>query len=300
MMNNKIIERENESASIEKLTAQREIYSIAKFLFILQTLFSVVILVLLSFSQLLFQCIDFTLIIATISLLAVIIDYGLEIKINRLKELAAKVQEHFDTYVLQLNWNSILCLDKPEYDLIHNYYQQHKEKNDISQFVNWYEPEIQKVEENVARLICQKTNCNYDKSIRKRYNTVVMWTGIITISLIILFTIFSGLTLAKILLTIIFPSIPILQWTLRNIHSNNQSILTLEQLNSLINSNWEQAKNGLNIDNSTLRQIQDGIFLNRKSSPLIPDYVYNKMRSKLEKQTRYTVKQLVNEILSKK
>lgn len=299
-MNNKIIDRENESASIEKLAAQREIYSIAKLLFILQTLFAVVILVLLSFSQLLFQCIDFTLIIATISLLAVIIDYGLELKINKLKELGAKVQEHFDTYVLQLNWNSILCLDKPEYDLIHNYYEKHKEKNDISQFINWYEPEIHKVDENVARLICQKTNCIYDKSIRKRYNTVVMWTGIVTISLIILFTIFSGLTLAKILLTIIFPSIPILQWTLRNIHSNNQSILTLEQLNSLINSNWEQAKNGLNIANSTLRQIQDGIFLNRKSSPLIPDYVYNKMRSKLEKQTRYTVNQLVNDILNDK
>lgn len=299
-MTNEIIERENESASIEKLAAQREIYSIAKLLFIFQTLFSVVILVLLSFSQLLFECIDFRLIIATVSLLAVILDYGLEIKINKLKELAAKIQELFDTYVLQLTWNSILCLDKPEYVLIHNYYQKHKVKNDLSKFVNWYEPEIQKVEENIARLICQKTNCNYDKTIRKRYNTVVMWTGIITLSLIILFTIFSGITLAKVLLTVIFPSIPILQWTLRNIHSNNQSILTLEQLNSLINSNWEQAKNGLIIDNSTLRQIQDGIFLNRKSSPLILDYVYNKMRSKLEMQTHYTVNQLVDEILNRK
>ena len=299
-MNNKIIERENESTSIEKLAAQREIYSIAKLLCILQTLFSVAILVLLSFSQLLFQCIDFTLTIATVSLLAVIIDYGLELRINKLKELAAKVQEKYDTYVLQLNWNSILCLEKPEYDLIHNYYQKHKAKSDLTKFVNWYEPVIQKVDENVAQLICQKTNCNYDKSIRKRYNIVVMWTGIITLTSIILFTIFSGLTLAKILLTIIFPSIPILQWALRNIHSNNQSILTLEQLNSLINSNWERAKNGLNIDNSTLRQIQDGIYLNRKSSPLIPDYVYNKMRNKLEKQTHYTVNHLVDEILNRK
>ena len=299
-MNHKIIERENESASIEKLAAQREIYSTAKVLSIVQTLFSIIVLVLLSFGQLLFQSIDFTLIIATVSLIAVILDYVIEIKISQLKELAAKIQEYFDTYVLQISWNSILCLGKPEYDLIHNYYQKYKKRNDCSKLINWYEPEIHKVEGNIAKLICQKTNCNYDKSIRKRYNSAIKWTGIVTLSLIILFTIFSGLTFAKILLTIIFPAIPILQWTLKNINSNNQSILTLEQLNDLINSNWNQAKNGIAVDISTLRQIQDGIYLNRKASPLIPDYVYNKMRTKLESQTYYSINQLVDEILNEK
>lgn len=299
-MNHKIIERENESASIEKLAAQREIYSIAKVLLIIQTLFTVILLVLLSFSQLLFQNIDFTLIIATVSLIAVLLDYGLEIKISQLKELASKIQEYFDTYVLQLSWNSILCLVKPEHDSIYKYYQKYKKRNDCSELINWYEPEIQKVEGNVAKLICQKTNCTYDKSIRRKYNSVIEWTGTITLSLIVIFTIFSGLTFAKVLLTIIFPAIPILQWTLKNIKSNNQSILTLEQLNDLINSSWIEVKNGVKIDSSALRQIQDGIYLNRKGSPLIPDFVYKKMRTKLESQTYYSVSQLVDELLNRK
>lgn len=299
-MNHKIIERENESASIEKLAAQREIYSIAKVLLIIQTLFSVILLVLLSFSQLLFQNIDFTLIIATVSLIAVLVDYGLELKISQLKELASKIQEYFDTYVLQLSWNSILCLVKPEHDSIYKYYQKYKKRNDCSELINWYEPEIQKVEENVAKLICQKTNCTYDKSIRRKYNSVIEWTGTITLSLIVIFTIFSGLTFAKVLLTIIFPAIPILQWTLKNIKSNNQSILTLEQLNNLINSSWIEVKNGVKIDSSALRQIQDGIYLNRKGSPLIPDFVYKRMRTKLESQTYYSVSQLVDELLNRK
>ena len=185
-------------------------------------------------------------------------------------------------------------------DSIYKFYQKYKKRNDCSELINWYEPEIQKVEENVAKLICQKTNCTYDKSIRRKYNSVIKWTGTITLSLIVIFTIFSGLTFAKVLLTIIFPAIPILQWTLKNIKSNNQSILTLEQLNNLINSSWIEVKNGVKIDSSALRQIQDGIYLNRKGSPLIPDFVYKKMRTKLESQTYYSVSQLVDELLNRK
>lgn len=297
-MSHKIIERENETSSLEKLAAQREIYSDAKVFFILQTLVSVILLVLLSFTQLIIPSYDFTLIIATISLFVVIIDYLMDIHIGNLKEKAAKIQEYFDTYVLQLKWNNILCLEKPEYDKIYNYTQKHKKKSDFLELSNWYESDINKVSEEIAILICQKTNCNYDKSIRKRYNSVILWTGIITLSLILIFTIFSGISFAKILLTVLFPAIPIIQWTLKNINSNNQSISALEQLNSLINANWELAKKGNELSKIELRQIQDGIYLNRKSSPLIPDYVYNKMRNKLEAQTHYTVNQLVEEILN--
>ena len=297
-MSHRIIERENETSSLEKLAAQRQIYSVAKVFFILQTSISVLLLVLLSFTQLIIPKYDFTLIIATISLFAVVIDYYLDIYVNSLKEKAAKIQEYFDTYVFQLNWNNILCLEKPEYDKIYHYSQKHKNKSDFSELSNWYEPEINNVSENVAILICQKTNCNYDKSIRKRFNSVFLWIGIITLCLILIFTIFSGISLAKILLTVIFPAIPIIQWTMKNINSNNQSISTLEQLNSLINTNWELVKSGSNINKIELRQIQDGIYLNRKNSSLIPDYVYNKMRKKLEAKTRYTVNELVEELNS--
>lgn len=299
-MNHLIIERENKKASIEKLAAQREIYSQAKVLFIFQTLISVLLFVILSFSQLIFKSIDFTLTIATVSLMVLIVNYGLERRISYLKELAAKVQELFDTYVLQLKWNNILCLDKPEYDVVHKYFQKHKKGKDFSQFANWYEPEIQKVKEDVAKLICQKTNCNYDKDIRVKYNSIIIWIGTIAMSLIVVFAVFSEQTLAKLILTVFFPTIPILQWTYMNINSNKKSIVILEELNSLINLEWNKAKNGEVIENSTLRQIQDGIFLSRKSNPLVPDFIYEKMRDKLEVQTYYSVSQLVDEILNEK
>jgi hypothetical protein len=114
-----------------------------------------------------------------------------------------------------------------------------------------------------------------------------------------LFGTFSGLTLAKLVLTVIAPIAPIMQWTQKNVIANSQSIKTLEELNCLINATWEEVKNGGTISENRIRQIQDGTFINRKGSPLIPDFVYDRLRPNLEKKTHYTVKALVQEYSSR-
>jgi hypothetical protein len=240
--------------------------------------------------------VDFNLIIATWSLIVLFLDFFLDHYINNLKETGAKIQELFDTYVLQIEWNNILCADKPEYNEVCRFYEQHKKRHDLSKFNDWYEAEIATVPEHTGKLICQKTNCNYDVTIRNRYKSVVLWIGIIAIILLLIFAIFSEMTLAKLVLTVLVPSAPITQWMYKNVTSNTESIKNLKQLNSLLNSAWEDAKNGVVIEDFKIRQIQDGIYLNRKGNPLIPDFVYNRLRSKLEAETRYTVGQLVREL----
>jgi hypothetical protein len=105
---------------------------------------------------------------------------------------------------------------------------------------------------------------------------------------------------SEIILFIIFPCAPVIQWTLNNINTNNASIKNLERLNSLINSTWEKLKGGSSIEDCTIRQIQDGIFINRRGNPLIPDFVYNLLRDKFEKQMHYSVTELLKEINSSK
>jgi hypothetical protein len=296
MKNNKsIVSKENEKACIEKLVAQKKLYSNAKVLFYIQAFISVVSLVILSFVQLVFNEIDFTLIIATLSILALFADNFLSKCIDKTKEKASKIQEYFDTYVLDIKWNQILCGDRPEHDEICYYYHQYIRNHDLSKFQNWYEPEIDLVPIIAGKIICQKTNCTYDSKIRKKFNNAIIAIYIITIVLISLFTVFSDIYLSKIILTLIFPSIPIIQWTYNNVSTNNDSINNLEQLNRLINATWEDVKNGKTIEENTIRQIQDGIFLNRKESVLIPDFVYNCLRNKLERNTHYSVSQLVND-----
>jgi len=291
-----ILKRENEIPSLDKLCAQREIYTTAKKYFYLQIFVAVISLFMLSLAQLIFSSLNFTLAIATYSIMAVIADNLLERHISKLKERASKVQELFDTYVLDIRWNYILCSSKPEYHEICEYNKKHLSKNDYSKLVNWYEVEIDNVDGLTGKIICQKTNCNYDSIIRKKYSNVVLIIGITTIVSIILFTIFTDISFAKIILTVVFPAVPIIQWTQKNIITNNDSIKNLEQLNSLLNSTWNNIKGGIVIDELVIRQIQDGIYLNRKGSPLIPDFIYEKLRPKLEEQTYYTVSQLVREI----
>jgi hypothetical protein len=293
---NTIVTRENEDRSVEKLAAQRQIYSKAKILFGFQTFMSVLLLALLSFAQLILPTIDFTLFIATASIIAVFTDDFLERYINNLKESAAKIQELFDTYVLNIKWNSILCYEKPEFDDICDYSTKYKEKHDLSELHDWYESEIETIPENKGVIICQKTNCNYDSKIRRKYNSVILTIGISTIILILLFTIFSEITLSKIILTVFFPALPIIQWTYKNIMANKESIAIIERLRSLVNSAWDDIKDGQTIADDRIRQIQDGIFLNRKGNPLVFDFIYNRLRDKLEKQIHYTVNQLINEL----
>lgn len=296
MNSSTILSRENESSSIEKLVAQREIYSLAKCVFYIQAFLSVIILVLLSFAQLILSEIDLKLVIATASIFAVISGNLLDVYIDKLKGKASRIQELFDTYVLNIEWNPILCREKPEHSEIFHYHSKSKETNDLGKFNNWYDAAIIGVSEQTGKIICQKTNCTYDSAIRKKFNIVVLIIGITTILVILLFTIFSGVSISKIILTVIFPAAPIIRWTQRNIIINSESIKNLEQLNNLINRVWDKLKNGQVPSDHIIRQIQDGIFLNRKGSILIPNFIYDRLRDKLEKQTHYSVSELVKEI----
>jgi hypothetical protein len=180
-MINNIPERENEQNSIEKLAAQCEIYSIAKTFFYIQTSLSVLLMILLSFIKLLFPEIDLTLVIATTSIFVILADTLLSNHIVSLKEAASKIQEYFDIYVLNLEWNNILCGEKPEHNDIYKYFKKYESRKNMAVFYNWYDTKIQNVPELTGKIICQKSNCIYDSLIRNKYNTVVISVGILAI-----------------------------------------------------------------------------------------------------------------------
>ena len=89
---------------------------------------------------------------------------------------------------------------------------------------------------------------------------------------------------------------PILSLTLKLYNEHNTSVKNLESLKSNINSLWLSIlkENSSNLD-ITIRQIQDKIFMNRKSNPLVPDWVFNKLQNGLEEQMYYSVNQLIEE-----
>lgn len=295
---NDIVNRENEPDSIKMLIAQRELYSWVKWLTVVQFGLSVVLPTSLAFAQIHYKSISFDLIIGGTSFLSVILsEWLLDMLIDSIKEKASKIQESFDCHVLNISWNRVLAPELPEHGQIFRNYVSSKYARDPSKLVNWYELDVAKVPEDVGRIICQKTNCNYDNSIKRKYQWLILGVSAIALFAIVFPSFFNNLTVQEVLLTLICPMMPVFQWTVKHILKISQSVSTLTHLNSKLNGLFEQSKLRQNLD-CDFRQIQDGIFLNRMEKPLIPDFIYNMLRDNLEKETKYTVEKLVEEYLN--
>jgi len=298
-MGSNIIERENENSSIEKLAAQSALYTRAKVFFYLQAIISVLFVVLLSFLQHFVKTNEFSLVIAFYSLLAMILDFVLEKNISSVKEKAAKIQEKFDTYVLNIPWNHILVGAKPEHGEILLYYKKYTKNKTTEKLFNWYSVDITKLSGNIAKLICQKSNCNYDISIRKHFNLIIYIISSVSFLCIVINSLISGITVANLFLITLAPLAPLFQWAYKHIDNNRNSISKIATLTTIIDSSWEDVKKSKVIADSTIRYIQDSIYLNRTANPLMPDFLYNILRPRNEATMNYTVQELVREYENK-
>lgn len=299
-----IIEKENFSINIKRLAAQRELYSLGKTYFNLQLILNVVGTTLLLVAGLLLNhfCeikIDWirTFYAFTILLIDNLVITNL---INQLRQKASSIQELFDCDVLNIEWNKILVGDKPNNEDVNKFYKKHLVKNkDLSGFDNWYATSISEVKSNAAKIICQRSNFSYDFALRNYFIRWVVGIAVTLLIIIVFSSCLNDVSARTLFVSGLFPYLPILSMALKLFNEHNSSIKSLESLKSAINSAWASLLKKEEISEQTIRQIQDKIFLTRKSNPLIPDKIYNKLRSNLEDQMYYSVNLLVEEYKSK-
>lgn len=293
-----IIEEQNKEPHIFELAAQKKIYSIGKGWFYTQVALAVPVPIILSIAQSILGKTgeEFAWVFALYGILAAFSEIILDTKISKLKELAAKIQEKFDCAVLNIQWNNILTNNRPDAELIYLYYSSYIESESLDQLYNWYSLKIETIKTNIATIICQRTNCTYDFSIRKKFRIIVIITAIITfIVLFIVFT-YRDFSLKQFLLTVLTPSIPVFILAFKQIKVNNESITILEQLKNAIEAILLTAKLTDQIDQQKIRQIQDLIFCNRKNSPLMPDKLYERLWGELEASMNFSVETILEEL----
>lgn len=295
-----IIENENLSVNIERLAAQREMYSLGKTYFNLQLIFNVLITVLLLVVGLLLNhfCeikIDWvrTFYAFTILLIDNLVITSL---INQLRQKASSVQEMFDCDVLNIEWNKILVGEKPHNEEVNKFFKKHLIRaKDLNSLKNWYAISIGEIKTNAAKLICQRSNFYYDFALRNYFIRWVIGIAVALLIIIVFSSCLNDVSTRTLFISGLFPYLPILSMALRLYNEHTTSIKNLESLKSAINSAWSNLLKKEVVSEQTIRQIQDKIFLNRKSNPLIPDKMYNKLRSNLEEQMYYSVSLLVEE-----
>jgi hypothetical protein len=293
-----IIQEQDSKTSIKCLAAQKQLYINGKTTFAFQVLIAVPIPIIISIATLFLDKSgqSITWIFVLYSIIATFLELFCEDRAMKLKKLAACIQEKFDTSVLLIGWNKTLLTSKPDDGLILHYYRKYKKKHKLDKLYGWYSHEVMPVKTNIATLLCQRTNCSYDFTLRKRYaNTVLLLVAMTFFTLLIVAGQY-GITVPTFISSVLFPSLPVFVLAYKQITSNKDAIENLQELKGLIENELEKIQINNNVDSNLIRQIQDKIYLKRINSPLLPEWAYNLLRQNLEDEMHFSVKEKVKEL----
>lgn len=297
-------ERQNKSASIEKLAAQNQLYGDAKKRLGVYLILSIPVMMLLNFIVKPTFVNDWMSFGWTFDLTDSIALYALFLsgyelvfmkrKISLLKQKAAKIQEDFDCFVYSMEWNDVLCGNKEcEIEIKKSSNKYYKKGKGTSLLVDWYTPCVDEIDHVKAMLVCQKESLGWDVEQRKSFNTFISIVLIILFSLSLIVGFYFEFTLESLILSTIIPCWPAISFAVSNYYENNEAIEDKIILKSAV----EKVEKIKKPSAKYVRNIQNLIYLNRKNNSLIFDWFYNYFRDSNQEGISYASKQLIQRLL---
>jgi hypothetical protein len=294
-----ILNNQNLDGNVDKLLAQRRLYSNAKTMQYILISITVIIPISIAFGVNFFNATidDKSWIYIIYALIAISGEKILEIFIERNKKTATSIQEKFDLCIFGIPENELLNSVFIDYDIIRKYSKRDKNNSKkVKRVTNWYSEKIVNLETNVAILFCQRMNICYDQNIKKKYNILLTILSILTFAILLTIALVNDFSLKKFIIEVVLPSFPIFNFTYKEISTNLESIDNLQKLREIIETKLNSLSTSAIIEDEELRNIQDRIFQNRILSPLIPDFIYSLLWTKLEDEMNYSVENRINEL----
>lgn len=298
---NRIPEAQNEPKQIQRLAAQRYLYSNAKRIFSVEVFLGAPIAIVWSVAAM-----SIPSVLGYAAFWGVLVSLSDVLWLNpwqkRLREKAAKIQETFDCDILQLPWNDIKVGKRPDPELIKEQADKFKKcTSRVSPLNNWYAPVVGELPMEVARIICQRSNCWWDSKQRRRYAVWVIAGVVFAVAAIFSFGLVGGLTLEKLLLSIIAPMAPAIILAIRQCTEQMEAATRLDKLKDHAEGLWSAAFDKT-VDQELLpksRALQDEIYENRKRSPLVFDWIFRWFRANYELQMNYGAREFAEEAKQK-
>jgi len=281
---NQITTVQNSQRQLERLAAQRELYSSAKRLFNLQLIGNILVPLTLSFISALRG--NFSVYVAIYGICFFVVDTLLvEPAIKQRKSKAAKVQELFDSEVLGLPKSPFKTVEDVTVEEILTSYDAHRKiQSNIERIKNWYNVNLDGLDVSIARLICQRINYSWECRLRRAYGNLLKIINVVLPLTVVGVALFAGLKINQLML-IGGGLLPLFRFVTKQYQENKESSERLTNLNNHFDRVWEKVIHG-RIDKNeleeTARRIQDEIYENRIKSPLIPDIFYRLYRPKEE------------------
>lgn len=279
---NTIPEAQLESVQLDRLAAMRSLYSKAKRIQAWQLILSVPCVIAWSFSILVFPGLRVYEAMWGIAI-TIVSSVALDRWQATLKEKAAKVQEQFDCDVLQMDWPDLKAGARPDAEIIAEHSAHYRGVDpDYKGVRNWYARVVGSLPMHLARLVCQRSSCWWDAKLRRRYAVWVLITLGVFSALVITLGLLKGATLADFVLAGIMPLMPAITLAIRQFYEHNDAAARADKLKECAERLWsESVRNTVSSDGIAVlsRQLQDEIFEHRRRSPLILDWIYERLRN---------------------
>ena len=268
-MSNGIAMRQNEEGSIAMLAAQRQLYSEAKNMAVLDTVLSVwvpftlAILLLIFPNSNIIQCASYML-----AIVSMIFTFIIEQHIDNKKESAAYIQQKFDIHVYTMPWNEKLFgKDKDIYFEVAAYSKlilSKPEKKEKLYDWNITTADSKSLDEGI--LTCQRENFWWDVGLRKRFKFISVAFIVALVVFVFLLGVCKNETVGVLCCRVVFIA-PMLKWLLLIVRRLDKDIKNLNKLDESINDSKKKTM-------EDLQYIQQMIFEHRKSCYAIPNWVY--------------------------
>lgn len=297
-MANNIVELQNKPENIKMLKAMHHLYSKVGVVTNYYFIFCVLVPIVISFAKPFISSDDYQVLFHSMiayNLLSLIVGLWLECKIKKERVLAAKIQQQFDCNVFELQWNKYTFGTQPSLEDINS---NAKSSND-EDFLNWYDRDVDIVDRMLAVIICQRINLTYDVALRKKFLCSLTIISIIILIIILGIAFYEDEGLRTTIVFVAVPLIPVIRWFFSTRKANSDNIEKCERIKKIIDDYLEEYRNnGIVFSDIDLCEIQNCIYEHRKTAFKIPDFIYNKMRSKQEEATHITVGELITRYIN--
>lgn len=296
-----ILGEQNAETNMDKLLAQRRLYSKAKTFKWSFVLITIILPIIISFLDnfRVIEIKEWQNIYIIYMVIAFIIGIIFDNLTNNYKDIAAVIQEEFDISVFSIPKRKYLInMIEANPNVIRKYSKKDKENiNKIEAVKNWYPIEIRKVRTNISVLLCQRANVYYDETVRTQYKKVFKILLIMIFIVLLSISFINRFTVEVFLYKVIIPMLPIVSFLYGENKDVNASINNLKNLKEKIEGLLEGLSiNGI-IETQDLREVQDMIYYNRKLSVLIPDFIYKRFRNDSEDEMNYSIEKEIDKLL---
>lgn len=302
-MPNEIPQRQNDPRMIDNKSASSEVYLEGKYIATWQTRFALASAVGVPAMVTLFpQMHVYGAVYSVLTLLADVIFF--EPAVKRKQKTGAKIQELFDTQVLQLPWNQARVGTPPDPETVVELAEKFKnnKNNDVSRLKDWYPVDVGQVPIEFARFICQRANMRWDSALRRNYCFlfIVMLFGIVGGGLV--FGVAMGWGTDKFILSIILPLLPAGLKLYREMLKHDEAATATEDAKRHLEGVWKKAIDqhvpAIELEHDA-RRLQDELYDRRKNTPSVPEWLYSYYRADFETQMKAGAAYMIDQALAK-